>query len=204
MITIVDYKMGNLGSIQNMLKKIGTPAQITSDPEVILKAEKIILPGVGGFSGGMTNLKEMNLLEVLDIKAQKEKVPVLGICLGMQLLGNSSEEGPGQGLGWIPSSSHRFQFLEKDTRLKVPHIGWNYINKKRTHPLLEQTDETTRFYFVHSYYVRCNTDDHVIATSQYGIEFHSIIGRDNIMGAQFHPEKSHRYGMTLLQNFSKV
>lgn len=204
MIVIVDYKMGNLGSIQNILRKIGVPSVITSDKSVIADAKKIILPGVGGFAAGMVNLREMDLIDVLDQKALKDKVPVLGICLGMQLLGETSEEGLDEkGLAWIPAKSYKFQFTG-EKKLPVPHIGWNYIKTTSSHPLTQNSDDHTRFYFVHSYYVQCKEAENVLAKTEYGQEFHSIIGKDNILGVQFHPEKSHRFGMNLLKNFAAI
>lgn len=204
MITIVDYGMGNLGSIRNMLKRVGVPSQITGDPYEIEKASKIILPGVGAFSTGMEKLREMNLIQLLDKKALEEKVPVLGICLGMQIMCKSSEEGAGPGLGWVSAEVKKFQFPLEDTLHKVPHIGWNYISPMKEHPLVGGFDPKTRFYFVHSYYVRCNDESDVLGRTQYGIEFDSMFAVGNIIGAQFHPEKSHRFGMDLLKRFADI
>lgn len=204
MITIVDYGMGNLGSIRNMLKRIGVPSLITSDLNEIEKASKIILPGVGAFSTGMEKLKEMNLIQLLNQKVLEEKVPVLGICLGMQIMCKSSEEGVGPGLGWVDAEVKKFQFPLEDTLHKVPHIGWNYIVPKKEHPIVIGFDSKTRFYFVHSYYVKCNDNKDVLGRTQYGIEFDSMFTVDNIVGAQFHPEKSHRFGMELLKRFAEI
>ncbi|MGE9746027.1 imidazole glycerol phosphate synthase subunit HisH [Bdellovibrio bacteriovorus] len=204
MITIVDYGMGNLGSIRNMLKRVGAQSQITSDSVEIEKASKIILPGVGAFSTGMEKLKELNLVQLLNKKALDEKVPILGICLGMQIMCKSSEEGEGPGLGWVNADVKKFQFPREDTLHKVPHIGWNYISPKKEHPLVGGFDAKTRFYFVHSYYVKCTDEADVLARTQYGIEFDSMFAVDNIIGAQFHPEKSHRFGMDLLRRFSDI
>lgn len=202
MITIVDYGMGNLGSIQNMFKRIKVESEITGDVNRVDSAKKILLPGVGSFDAAMQRINESGLKEVLDKKATEEKVPVLGICLGMQLLGQSSEEGKLAGLGWIDAQTIRFQFT--DSSLKVPHMGWNLVYKKNGSPLIENLPEEPRFYFVHSYYVQCSNPDDVLAVTQYGIDFDSIIQHENIFGAQFHPEKSHKFGMKLLQNFAQL
>lgn len=204
MITIVDYGMGNLGSIRNMLKRVGAQSQITSERSDIEKASKIILPGVGAFSTGMEKLKELNLIQLLSEKACEEKIPVLGICLGMQIMCKSSEEGAGPGLGWVNAEVKKFQFPIEDSLHKVPHIGWNYVNPKKDHPLVRGFDSKTRFYFVHSFYVKCAEQEDVLSNTKYGIEFDSMFAVENIVGAQFHPEKSHRFGMDLLKRFSEI
>jgi glutamine amidotransferase len=202
MITIVDYGMGNLGSIQNMFKRIKVESQITGDVDKIAAAKKILLPGVGAFDAAMQRINESGLKEVLDKKAKEEKVPVLGICLGMQLLTNSSEEGKLSGLGWIDARTLRFQFT--DHSLKVPHMGWNLVYKKNESPLINNLPEEPRFYFVHSFHVQCSNPGDILTTTHYGIDFHSIIQHENIFGAQFHPEKSHKFGMKLLENFAQL
>ncbi len=201
MITIVDYGMGNLGSIANMLKKIQVHSVITSDVAEIEKATKIILPGVGAFDNAMKRINENGLKEVLEHKALVEQVPILGICLGMQLLTMSSEEGRLPGLGWVAATTKRFP---PDQNLKVPHMGWNLVSKASYSVLTESFTDEYRFYFVHSYYVRVeDTKDSILKTT-YGIEFDSAIQRDNIYGVQFHPEKSHKFGMKLLEVFSRI
>jgi imidazole glycerol-phosphate synthase subunit HisH len=201
MITIVDYGMGNLGSIQNMFRRIKVESEITGDIDKIAAAEKILLPGVGAFDAAMLRINESGMKEILDRKATVEKVPVLGICLGMQLLSHSSEEGKLKGLGWIDAKTIRFQLA--DPSLKVPHMGWNLVYKKRESSLINNFPEEPRFYFVHSYHVQCSNANDVLTTTHYGIDFHSIIQHQNIYGAQFHPEKSHKFGMKLLQNFAQ-
>lgn len=203
MVTIVDYGMGNLGSIFNMFKKIGVPSKITSNKSEIEKAEKILLPGVGSFDAAMNKINELDFKELLNYKALEEKIPVLGICLGMQLLTNSSEEGILPGLGWIPAETLKFKF-EKEQNLKIPHMGWNLVEKNRDSKLTEGFIDETRFYFVHSYYVKCQYDSNSILKTTYGLTFDSAIQNENIYGAQFHPEKSHKFGMNLLMNFSKI
>jgi len=204
MISIVDYGMCNVGSISNMLKKIGVSHNIISTAAELQLADKIILPGVGAFDNGMRELANMGLTNTLNAKALKEKVPVLGICLGMQLLGNNSEEGCLPGLGWIKATARKFDFSGLDRSLKIPHMGWNNIQIKRNSPILNNMYSEPRFYFVHSYHVDCENKEEVIATTRHGFEVAAIIGRDNIFGAQFHPEKSHKFGMKLLENFSKI
>jgi glutamine amidotransferase len=199
MITIVNYDMGNLGSIQNMLKKIGVKSIITSSAEDILKAEKLILPGVGHFKRAMENLASFGLIEALHQKVLVEKTPILGICLGMQLMTSYSEEGECTGLGWIDGQTLRFQPYEK-TGLKVPHMGWNEVSFPNIHFLSNQLIDP-RYYFVHTYRVKCESPENVLCTTTYGETFHSGIYKDNIMGVQFHPEKSHAFGMRLLENF---
>ncbi len=202
-VTIIDYGMGNLGSIQNMFKRIGVESEITGDHEKIVVAEKILLPGVGAFDAAMERINQNGLRELLNKKALDEKVPTLGICLGMQLLTNSSEEGTLPGLGWIPAKTVKFVF-EPGSKLKVPHMGWNLVKPKHASPLIADLPEETRFYFVHSYYVKADDENNVLTTTTHGLEFHSIIQKDNIFGAQFHPEKSHKYGMKLLENFARI
>ena len=200
MIVIVDYKMGNLGSVSNIIKKIDHTSVVSSDIEVISKATKIILPGVGSFEKAMSNLKELDLIDILNEKVIQQKTPTLGICLGMQLLTNSSEEGNVKGLGWINAKTVKFQ-LSDFPELKIPHMGWNDVNFPQTHFLCENYHEKPRFYFVHSYHVVCENDENKLMTTKHGIEFTSAIVKENIMGVQFHPEKSHKFGMTLFKNF---
>lgn len=203
MITIVDYGMGNLGSIFNMFKKIGVQSKITSDKNEIEKATKVLLPGVGSFDAAMSKIKELDFQSLLNYKALEEKIPILGICLGMQLLTNSSEEGTLPGLGWIPAETLKFK-LDANQNLKIPHMGWNMVQKNRASKLIDNFEEEARFYFVHSYYVKCQNDANSILKTNYGLTFDSAIQKDNIYGAQFHPEKSHKFGMTLLKNFSEI
>ncbi len=200
MIVIVDYNMGNVASVANMLSRIGVEEAVLSrDPQDILRASKIILPGVGAFDRGVEHLDRYGLRGPLNGRVLEEGVPVLGICLGMQLLTEASSEGSRPGLGWIPGHTRRFSF-GSGSALKVPHMGWNYVQSKRPNPLVSGA-EKNRYYFVHSYYVAPARPEHVVATAQYGIEFACAVGHDNVWGVQFHPEKSHRFGMSLLKNF---
>ena len=200
MITIVDYKVGNLGSIQNMLRKIGCPSLVTSAAEDIEKAEKIILPGVGAFDSGIANLKKYGLWDVLNEQVLVKKRPILGICLGMQLICGGSEEGQMTGLNWIDASFKKFRL---DSKLfKVPHMGWNYIEAQRDSKLLKDMYPKPKFYFVHSFYA-VSKDNSSLMKTEYGFKFDSAVEKDNILGVQFHPEKSHKFGMRLLENFVK-
>ena len=196
--------MGNLESIFNMLKKIDVQSKISSDVAEIRDASKIILPGVGAFDHAVQKINELNILDVLNQKALIDKVPVLGICLGMQLLTNSSEEGTLNGLGWIPGKTLGFRNYTQDSNLKVPHMGWDYVQKGAGCPLTENFYDETKFYFVHSYFVKCENPENSILRTHYGLEFDSGIRKENIFGVQFHPEKSHKYGMRLLENFSML
>jgi glutamine amidotransferase len=203
MIVIVDYGVGNLGSIANMLKKIGVRSTASSDPDVIGQAEKLILPGIGAFDAGMEKLNERGLVPLLNQLVLEKKVPVLGLCLGLQLMTKKSEEGRLPGLGWFDAETIRYKFGPEQASLKVPHMGWNTLEIRRPHPLLAELEAESRFYFVHSFYVRCNHPEEVLAETDYGGYFHSVVGAGNIMGAQFHPEKSHKYGMRLLRNYAE-
>ena len=200
MITIIDYKSGNLGSIQNILKRIGEESIISSDKEVIAKAKKIILPGVGSFDTGMRNLTDLDLIASLNHKVIIEKVPILGICLGMQLLCNCSEEGTLPGLGWVNGETKRFMFVNT-SEYKIPHMGWNFIKVLKKSNLFIDLPEDSRFYFVHSFFFEAKEKKDILSSTTYENEFTSAIEKGNILGVQFHPEKSHKYGMKLLKNF---
>lgn len=201
MITVIDYGLGNLGSIRNMFKRIGVAAEVTSDLDRIAAADKLLLPGVGAFDNAMTRINESGLRAVLDRKALEERIPILGICLGMQLLTRGSEEGRLPGLGWIEAQTTRIPALPG---LKVPHMGWNLVQPTRKSPLTSNLPMQSRFYFVHSYCVHVDNPAHSILRTHYGIDFDSAVQCDNIYGAQFHPEKSHKFGMQLLENFARL
>ena len=203
MIVIVDYGIGNLASVLNMFKKIGAKEVcVSADLEVISKASKLLLPGVGSFDAGMNNLEKSNLIPILNKKVIKDKIPLLGICLGMQLLTKKSEEGVKPGLGWIDAETVKFN-LDPVLKLKVPHMGWNYIKIQKENPLIDSKSKS-RFYFVHSYYVDVHDKQNSLLTTDHGIRFDSAIIRENILGVQFHPEKSHKHGMKLLGSFAKL
>lgn len=203
MITVVDYGAGNIGSVLNMIRKVGGHAVASGQSDELLKAEKILLPGVGSFDNAMSRLKNLALIEVLQERAEAG-VPFFGICLGMQLLSNNSEEGTLPGLGLIPGSVRRFKFDAEQAHLKIPHMGWNRAEPLREHSICKGLENDARFYFVHSYFYECEKPEHVLFKSTYGSDFASGIQRENVMGVQFHPEKSHRYGMQLLKNFIEL
>jgi glutamine amidotransferase len=204
MIAIIDYKSGNLGSVANMIKKIGSKCRITNDIQEILDSEKIILPGVGSFDRAMNNLKEYNLIDILNKKALIDKTPFLGICLGMQLFAETSEEGILPGLEWIRGRVVKFSFTENDKKLlKIPHMGWNHIHIEKNSSMLKNVTTESRYYFVHSFHFVCKDQDDILARTNYGFPFVSAVEHENIVGVQFHPEKSHKYGMAILENFIK-
>ncbi len=184
-----------------MLKVIGEKSKITAEKEIIESSDGIILPGVGAYDSGMERLNEAGLTDVIIDQARTGK-PILGICLGMQLLGRGSEEGRMEGLSLLPFECKRFYF--SDTFLKVPHMGWDIVEIEKKHPLIDGITGQQRYYFVHSYYASCDSIDTILMTCNYGHKFVAAVAKDNIMGVQFHPEKSHDFGMTLLSNFVKM
>ena len=202
MIVIVNYGMGNLGSLLNMFRRVGVSARIESEPGRIREARKIVLPGVGAFDAAMRRIANLpDLRHVLDRKALVEQVPILGVCLGMQLLTRGSEEGRLPGLGWIPADARRFPSAPG---LKVPHMGWNIASPTTPSPLTRDLRAEPRFYFVHSYCVTVDDPVHSIMRTTHGVSFDSAIQRGWIFGVQFHPEKSHKFGMQLLKNFAEL
>lgn len=203
MIAVIDYGVGNVGSIINMFYKIGVPSILTNDIEQIEKADKLVLPGVGAFDIGMQRLNEGRLADAIKKHAIKEQKPLLGICLGMQLLGRKSEEGKERGLGLIPFDNKRF-FFKSNTRLIIPHMGWDIaINTVNNDSLVEGLMPVQRYYFVHSYHAVCDSEDNILMRCEYGYSFTAAVKKGNIYGVQFHPEKSHKFGMALLENFAR-
>ncbi|MES2441452.1 MAG: imidazole glycerol phosphate synthase subunit HisH [Pseudomonadota bacterium] len=201
MIVIVDYDAGNIGSVANICRKAGGKAVISADPEVIAAASKLILPGVGHFGRAMERLAETGIRAALDA-AHDRGTPILGICLGMQLLTKHSVEGDADGLGWIDATCKRFVLPPP---LKVPHMGWNDVAFTRPDVLTTGLEDEARFYFVHSYYVEATDESAVLGRTDYGGPFVSVVQSGNVWGFQCHPEKSHRYGLTVIRNFlSKV
>ncbi|MEW6602894.1 MAG: imidazole glycerol phosphate synthase subunit HisH [Nitrospirota bacterium] len=201
MIVIIDCGTGNVGSVFNMLRKLGESAVVSSEISAIEKADRLILPGTGSFDIGMGRLHDSGLIPVLDERVIGAKVPVLGICLGMQLFTGSSEEGTLQGLGWLEARTVKFRFEKNRTDLKVPHMGWNTVMAKAGNPLFAGLDVGARFYFVHSYHLVCDDESNVTSRTCHGYEFVSSVQKGNITGVQFHPEKSHKFGLRLLKNF---
>jgi len=200
MVTIIDYGMGNIGSITNMIKRIGYSSEVSRDISQIQAASKIILPGVGHFDNAMQNIDKLGLRNIIRKKAIEDKTPILGICLGMQIMCKQSEEGSTAGLNLIDADVKRFNFLSH-LNLKVPHMGWNIVEPKKDNNLFDKMLGEQRFYFVHSYHVVCNNEKDIVATTNYCYDFTSSFGHENILGVQFHPEKSHKFGMQLLKNF---
>ena len=195
MIVIIDHGTGNVGSIQNMLEYIGLNSIISSNPYDLESAARIILPGVGAFDKAMENLEKRDLIPVLNKRVKEDRIPILGICLGMQLFTQESEEGQTPGLGWLDAQTVRFKF--DDPNLKIPHMGWNFVTYKNIFP-----KETSRkYYFLHSYHVVCNDENDIWATCQYGGDVVAAVKKENIWGVQFHPEKSHKYGIELFRRF---
>jgi imidazole glycerol-phosphate synthase subunit HisH len=204
MITIIDIGMGNLGSIQNMLSTIRIDSRITSSTGDIERAERLILPGVGSFDVAMRNLRDSGLIPVLNRRVFEDKIPILGICLGVQLFGKKSEEGVLPGLGWIEAESIRFKFGSNHAKLRIPHMGWNTITPTEETSIFRDMYKDARFYFVHSYHLVCDDEKDILSTTLYGYDFPSSIRKNNIFGTQFHPEKSHKFGMRLLKNFAEL
>ncbi len=200
---VIDYGLGNLGSIMNMLRKLGHPATTTSSADGILSAARLILPGVGAFDRGMANLEKLAIIDALRRRVLDDGIPVLGICLGAQLMMQSSDEGQRSGLAWIPGKTVRF-FGNGEHDLPVPSMGWHELRVTREHPLLAPMFEDPRFYFVHSYHFTLGDAGDALAFSTYGYEFASAFARRNVLGVQFHPEKSHKFGMRLLDNFCSL
>jgi glutamine amidotransferase len=198
MIVVVDYGVGNLSAVSNMLRKAGGDVRVSRDPNEILSANKLLLPGVGHFDYGMKMLNSSGLREAIDLFGLELKRPVLGICLGAQILGKGSEEGATPGLGWIDMVCHRFEAMPG---IRVPHMGWNRIVRKKASNLLDGMCEDARFYFVHSYRMQCADCSDVLATATHGIDFTCAVQRGNIFGTQFHPEKSLRHGLALMKAF---
>ena len=200
MIVIVDTGLGNLGSLANMFRRIGAKVVVSGDHDKIRRAEKLVLPGVGAFDAGMRKLHELALPALLTDRVLDRGVPCLGVCLGMQLMTRGSEEGVAKGLGWIDATTVRFR--PERAEVKVPHMGWNLAVPVADSALFLGAEADARYYFVHSYHVVCEDRADISATTSHGVEFASAIGRDRIMGTQFHPEKSHRFGMRVLENFA--
>lgn len=201
MISIIDYGVGNLGSISNMINYIGGQSKIINSPSEINESTKLILPGVGRYDYGISKLKESNFIESLNTKVLNDKVPILGICLGAQLMCKKSEEGFVDGLGWLDAEVKKFKINDE---LRVPHMGWNYVKSKKSTKISNLGQEDERFYFVHSYYMSPNCDDDIMFETNYGGFFASGLNKNNIYACQFHPEKSHKYGISLMKRFLEI
>ena len=204
MIGIIDYGSGNIQAIATIYKNLNIEHQVLNNPEDLKKADKLILPGVGSFDATMQQLIDSGLKEELNKLVLEEKVPVLGICVGLQVMGFESEEGELPGLGWIPGKVKKFDKSRITIKPKLPHMGWNVINDIRSHPLFKGIDSDFGFYFVHSFYFECEYEENILSTSKYGDEFTSSIFKGHIVGTQFHPEKSHGNGVKLFKNFAEL
>jgi imidazole glycerol-phosphate synthase subunit HisH len=202
MISIVNYGSGNIRAIGNIYDKLRIPYNVAETAEEIARAEKIILPGVGAFDETMSKLNESGLREILHKKVVEEKKPVLGICVGMQILAKSSDEGSLPGLGWIDGIVRKFDVNKLQHVPKLPHLGWNSIEVRKNSVLFQNIDFATGFYFIHTYYFSCNREQDILSTTSYGDDFVSAVNHENIYGTQFHPEKSHSNGVELLKNFA--
>ncbi len=199
-VTVIDYQIGNVQSVVNMLIRIGCNVKVANHWKEIKSGDKFVLPGVGSFDRGMSNLRNLNLVEALQEEILQKGKPILGICLGMQLFSVSSEEGIQRGLGWIDGEVIKFKIGEKDRETKIPHMGWNEVKIVREHLVFKEVKQPMRFYFVHSYHYIMNPY-YTVAVTDYCESFPAVIVKDNIFGVQFHPEKSHIYGMQILRNF---
>lgn len=204
MIAIVDYGSGNIKAIANIYRRLDVPTFVATTPAELRRASHIILPGVGAFDQAMQHLDASGLKEALNTRVLEDRVPFLGICVGMQLLARRSDEGREAGLGWIDADVRRFDASRFAQPTKLPHMGWNDVERVREHPLLDGMDADLGFYFLHSYHVECDRRDDVLAETEYGGRFHAAVNRANIHGVQFHPEKSHHNGVRLLQNFATL
>ena len=206
MITIVDYGLGNIKAFANAYKRLNIEVRYASTPEQLKQANKIILPGVGAFDHAMRMLNQSGLHDCLNDLVLVQKVPVIGICVGMQMMANTSEEGSGAGLGWINGTVKHFHNDNEIRASKnpLPHMGWNNISPVKETSLTRNLDEDKRFYFLHSYYFECKNEQDVVATANYGFDYACIINHDNVYGIQCHPEKSHHNGVSLLKNFAEL
>jgi len=204
MITIIDYGLGNIRAFANVYERLNIPVSVARSPDELKDATKIILPGVGAFDHAMNKLNGSGMRATLDQRVLEHRVPVLGICVGMQILAHSSEEGILPGLGWMDGAVKKFDVSLLQSKTQLPHMGWNTIHPDHRDPLLFNLDDDSRFYFLHSYYFHCSDPDDTIATTEYGSEFTSAARCQNIYGVQFHPEKSHHWGIQLLKNFADL
>lgn len=202
MIAIIDFKLGNQHSVLKAVKRIGHECIISSDPIELKSADKLILPGVGNFRQGIENIKNMGLFDLLNEIVLGKGKPILGICLGMQLMTKFSEEGEAEGFGWIDANTRKFTFTNGN--LKIPHMGWNNMEFHKTSAIFQGIEENSLFYFVHSFYVECARQDDILTFTNYGVSFVSSFARGKIFGCQFHPEKSHDSGLKVLDNFCNI
>lgn len=204
MITLIDYGVGNINAFVNVYKRVDVPVKIAKIKEDLIGAEKLILPGVGHFDHAMTQLNNSGMRDTLDKMVLLDKIPVIGICVGMQMMANNSDEGTMEGLKWIDASVRKFDESKINQVTRLPHMGWNDVRPVKDIPLFKGLEKDAIFYFLHTYYFECANPEDVMAVTEYGGEFASAAHHENKYGIQFHPEKSHSYGETLLHNFAKL
>ena len=204
MITIIDYGVGNIFAFQNVFKRLNIPSRIAKSVEDLKNVDKLILPGVGHFDYAMSRLDKSGMRKRLDELVLIEKIPVMGICVGMQMMARKSDEGVCDGLCWIDAEVKKFDESTINHHTKLPHMGWNDVKPKENHPLFRGLEQDSIFYFLHSFYFKCLDEKNSISKTDYGINFSSSVQNNNIYGIQFHPEKSHSYGEKLLDNFAKL
>lgn len=204
MITIINYGCGNIKAIQNVFHKLSIETKVANIADDLINAEKLILPGVGAFDFAMQKLADSGMRDKIDELVLEKKILVLGICVGLQLMAIDSEEGVLKGLGWINASVKKFDISKLNKLVNLPHMGWNDVSPSKPTPLFDGLDNHAKFYFLHSYYMSCNDNAQILAKSDYAGEFVCAVNRENIYGVQFHPEKSHHYGVKLLENFAKL
>ena len=204
MISIINYGLGNLKAFANIYKRLNIPAEIINSREQLQKSSKIILPGVGSFDHAMNQLNNSGLRETLDELVLEKEIPVLGICVGLQMLAHNSDEGNMEGLNWIDANVRKFDVSKLNHATQLPHMGWNDVLPTKVNPLLAGLEKDAIFYFLHSYYFSCNKSEDSIAECDYGIRYTCAVNHKNIYGVQFHPEKSHNYGIQLLKNFATL
>lgn len=204
MITLIDYGVGNINAFVNVYKRVDVPVKIARTKEDLIGAKKLILPGVGHFDHAMTQLNNSGMRDTLDKMVMDDKIPVIGICVGMQMMANSSDEGKMEGLKWIDASVRKFDESKINQVTRLPHMGWNDVKPVKDISLFQGLEKDAIFYFLHTYYFECNAKEDIMAVTQYGGEFTSAAHHENKYGIQFHPEKSHSYGETLLHNFAKL
>ena len=204
MITIIDYGVGNVFAFQNVFKRLSIPSKIAKCENDLMGSSKLILPGVGHFDYAMSQLNNSGMRDRLDELVLKEKIPVIGICVGMQMMAKKSDEGTLDGLRWIDAYVKKFDEATINHHTKLPHMGWNDVKPNENHPLFKGLEQEAIFYFLHSFYFKCSNQENSISKTDYGINFSSSVQHDNIYGIQFHPEKSHSYGESLLKNFANL
>lgn len=204
MITIIDYGLGNIQAFVNVYKRLHIPVQVARSAEALAGAEKLILPGVGAFDHAMERFNASGMRETVDRMVKLDKVPVLGICVGMQMLADTSDEGKLPGLGWVPGRVRSFRSVPGLESIAMPHMGWNDVSPVNDNPLFSGFKEEARFYFLHSFFFECKQGEHGAAASNYGLDFSCAVAVDNVFGVQFHPEKSHHFGVGLLKNFAEL